>query len=196
MGTTEKIHLYSFIQIFRDIDESPLNLLFSRLNRHSFHPLPVWDPTIISVALCWILLNISMPLFLRSSEPSRALQMWPYQCWLEAKDYFPQVPGRTLNAGQETISLFCEKGTLLTHIQFGVQQDLQAAPDRAASSWRAPSSIPTARPRVFLSQMQTLHFHLLDFMRFLSAHFQACQDSSGCQHNPLLYQPLLTIWCN
>lgn len=130
------------LQILIDTDENPLNLIFSRLSR-SWTASPCMRTY---NHFCSSLLDpppyIYAPLILRP-ELSRALQMWPYicgkyPCWSEAGDYLAQVSGRTLYAGEDTISLFSDKGTLQAHIQFGLQQDLQVLLHRAAFQLDSP----------------------------------------------------------
>lgn len=65
------------------------------------------------------------PLVLGSPELDTVLQMRPHQCWIEREGSPPPIPGSIPpNAAQDTISLPCYKGTLLTRVQLGVYQDL------------------------------------------------------------------------
>lgn len=66
---------------------------------------------------------------LRSTERDTALQVWTHQCRAEWKgqplDLLAVLCLLCAPAAQDTIGLFCCKGTLLTQIQLGICQDHQ-----------------------------------------------------------------------
>lgn len=79
------------------------------------------------------------------------------------KDYLPQGSGRALNAGQDTISLFCDKGKLLTYVQFGVQQDLPVLLHRAAFQLDCPQQPPSCTALDFSISDADFTFPLIGF---------------------------------
>lgn len=65
---------------------------------------------------------------LESPELDPGLQVWPQQCWGEAKDQLPRPAGNIPppNAAQDTAGHLCPKGTLLAYIQLYVHQTLRS----------------------------------------------------------------------
>ena len=100
--------------------------------------------------------------------------MWPHQCWVEGKHHLPQPAGNTSpNAGLDTISFLCCKDTLLAPVHPGVLHVPTSFFTKLLSSWVATSWCLG----LFFPRCRTLHISLLNFMKFLSAHFSSLSRS-------------------
>lgn len=141
---------------------SPLTLLFCRLNSHSF--LSFSSQKRCSSPSISLALNLT--LFSTSVWPALAptLQVQVHQCWAERKGDLPPPAGNHLLQRQ---AVSCSTGY-----------------PTGTSGPLLPSWSPAGCLGLFLTRCRSLHFSLLNFLRFLlSAHFSSCQGPSRWQHD-------------
>lgn len=127
------------------------------------------------------------PLALGSPKPDTTLPgvAWSAEergkCWGEGKD---QLPWPSCN--WDIISLLSKNSTLLAHVHYLVCTRCSGFfSTLLLFIWVAP--IMSWCLGLFLPRCGTLHFPLLNFMRFQPAHFSTCPGVSGWQHNPFVY---------
>ena len=101
--------------------------------------------------------ELHVSLVLGSPELHTALQTWPPQGSVEAKDHLPPPADNTLpNAAQHTLGLLGHKGTVLARGQLVVHQASQVLLCTAA--FQQVSHHPLLLQRVFLPRGRPLHF--------------------------------------
>ena len=109
------------LQVFIYTDKMPLSLLVFRLRSPIGEMLQTLND-INGPSLDSFQYDIS--LVLGSPGLDSILWVWPHQPWAEGRNHLPQpVHSIPPNSAQDTISLLCNKGTLLA--QTGVHQDPQ-----------------------------------------------------------------------
>ena len=110
------------------------------------------------------------------------LQVRLQQCRAERDNPFPQTAGNVnLNAPQGTVLLPGCLGTLLTHVQFAVDQDPQSLSVGLLSSF--PSRSQCVCPGLRLPRCRIRHLFLLYFMQLVLAQFSNL-STSLCKSSP------------
>lgn len=164
-----------FLQEIIHITDISLSLLFFRLNSHKSQPF-LSGVMLQSLNLCVSLLDslqyVCVPAQ-RRPEPNPGLQVWPRQGSAESKDHLLKPGGNTLPKGlQDAMGLLCYKGTLVPRFQLGVHQDPEVLSSAdLLSSWLAPSLHCCLG--VFFCRHRISQFSLVNFMKFLPAHFSS-----------------------
>lgn len=118
------------LQVFVNIDETLLRLLFSRLNIPDLSAFPHrWDapfsPFIIFMALCWTPSGSSMfALYCRIQNWIQGFTYGLIRAEEEEKNHLPWPAVNKQCRPEYFCTLLCGKVTLLAHAQFGVHQAL------------------------------------------------------------------------
>lgn len=131
--------------------------------------------------------------------------MWPHQGCKEGKDHLPQpADNRFSHSVQNGIDLLCHNGTSLAHVQLSSTRISTTPFFQKLLTCLLPLHVNWRRG-LFLSKCWALHFLLLNLYSpfnfpvikqlFISCSpiSLACLDPFGCQHDSLMYQPLLQI---
>ena len=122
------------------------------------------SPLIIFVILRWTCSTTSMPLLYWGAQHSTPGVS--HQGWVEGKDRFPRPAGNALpNTAQESVGRLCDKGTLMTHVQLPVCQNLRSFSAKLPSSQSAPSVYWSVG--LVLCKCRTWHFPFFQHCDFL-----------------------------
>ena len=157
-----------------------LRLLYSRLHSPSCPSLPSYIkysiPLSILVALCWTCFSSSLHLSCWGDQHQHSTPDVSQQCWVEVKDHLPQPGDNPSPASQDAAGLLWCRGALVAiGGQFTVHQNPQVLSAQLLWSWSAPSVYWYAG--LFFLRCRSSHFPLLNFMRFLPAHFSSLPRS-------------------
>lgn len=115
---------------------------------------------------------IHVSLVHRSPELDKACQLQSHQWWAEGKDYLFCPAGSTLShTAQDVIGPPRHKGSLLAHVPLIFNQGPRSFPAKLLSSWMPPACLGASSQELLLPRARTLHFSLMNYMRFLSDHF-------------------------
>jgi len=124
----------------------------------------------IVVALCWTHSSLSLLAFFgpHSWELDPSVQLWSHHCWTGGKDHVPWLLAMLLlrQTLEAVAHPFC-KGILLVQVQSG-----RTLGSCSVSFWLVSWSVYWCMG-LFFSKSGTLHFPLLNMMRYLSAHFSS-----------------------
>ena len=130
-------------------------------------------------------------LLLGSPALDPAFQVWPHHCGVEGKDPLLWPGGNSPpNSAQDTKRFFDTRAHCWLMFNMVSTRTSSSFSAKLLSSWSAPSICWCMG--LFLARCRTLHFSLLNFMRFLSANFSSLQRSlwmaawpSGTSATPL-----------
>ena len=179
------------------MDKIPLSLLTSKLSNTRSFSLSSCDrcsnPLITFMAVCWTRSSMSISFLYWKAHYGPSTPDVSHQCWIKGKDQLLWLAGNTLsNTAQGAICLICLKSTLLAHVKRAVNQDHQGLFCRADFQPVMPQAVlvhAVIPPR----GGRTLPFPLLNFIRYLLAHFSTHFFTlSEWQHAHLVY-PLLPV---